>query len=114
MRSGNDHTNTSGLSIDSEQDAEAYRIRLAGELDLAGIERVDHELRRVEASDASRIVVDLGAVEFLDSSGASLLLDAGGRAAHSGKNLRLTGSPFPQVRRVLELTGVSKLLRFEP
>jgi anti-anti-sigma factor len=113
MENRDEQTPGSALSMDSERSAAAHRIRLVGELDLAAADRVDRELRRVEATDADKIVVELDGLQFLDSSGARVLVDAGGRSAASGSRLRLSESPFPQVRRLLELTRLRELLPFD-
>jgi anti-sigma B factor antagonist len=64
---------------------EAVRVAVRGELDILTVPRLDRALRRAE-SDADSIVLDLRELEFVDSSGAHLLLasdrrirDAGGR-----------------------------------
>ena len=71
---------------------------------------VDREMRRAEASDAPRIVLDLGELEFMDASGVRLLLQLSARSESNGNRLRIIGSRAPQVRRVLELTGAGDAL----
>lgn len=53
--------------------------------------------------------LDLSAVEFVDSSGLRVLIDAHQRLADAGGGLRLTGVSEP-VRRLLEISGVSEYL----
>jgi anti-sigma B factor antagonist len=64
-------------------------LRPRGELDLAGAEPLETELKRVEATDAAAIVVDLTGVEFMDCSGVRVLLDAHRRSREDGDRLRL-------------------------
>jgi anti-anti-sigma factor len=64
------------LSIDSRRDGSTHTISLCGELDLASVDDVQHELLRVERSDARRIVLDLSGLSFMDSSGVHLVAHA--------------------------------------
>ena len=102
--------NAPPFAVHSERTNGSRRIRLLGELDLSVIESVDREMRRAEASDAPRIVLDLGELEFMDASGVRLLLQLSVRSASNGNRLRIMGSRAPQVRRVLELTGADDAL----
>ncbi len=88
-------------------------IRVAGEMDLSVIGLVDREVERAEASDATRIVLDLDQLEFMDASGIRLLLNLNARSEGDGRRLRITPATAPQVQRVLELTGARELLPFE-
>jgi anti-sigma B factor antagonist len=91
---------------------ERILVGVEGEIDLAVIGLVDRELKRAEATDASRIVLDLDQVDFMDAAGVGLLLDVNARSESNGGRLRITGGS-PQVRRVLDLTGVGELLPIE-
>ena len=54
--------------------------RLRGEMDIANAADVEKELLRVEATDATTIVLDLAELSFIDSTGIRLLLMADGRS----------------------------------
>jgi anti-anti-sigma factor len=116
MTQGREQTLTLGerhFALRRERVNRGERIRVLGELDLSVIGFVDREMERAEASDASRIVLDLEQLEFLDAAGIRLLLHLNARSRDSGRRLRISGSGAPQVQRVLELTGVDQLLPFE-
>ena len=100
-----------GLRRERVNDRE--HVRVAGELDLSVIGLVDREMERAEATDAAKIVLDLDEVEFMDAAGIRLLLRLNARSEGDGRRLRIHGSGGPQVRRVLDLTGVGELLPFE-
>jgi anti-sigma B factor antagonist len=85
---------------------------MLGEMDLSVIGLADREMRRAEATDAERIVLDLDGLEFMDASGIRLLLNASKRSRSNGGRLRITRAASPQVQRVLELTGVGELLPY--
>jgi anti-anti-sigma factor len=88
------------------------RLHLLGELDLSVIGTVDREMRRAEAGDADRIVLDLGELEFLDASGIRLLLRLNARSESNGGRLRIARARAPQVQRVIEVTGAAQVLPF--
>jgi anti-anti-sigma factor len=101
------------FSLHRQRTDAGEHIRLVGEMDLSVIDQVDREMRRAEATDAARIVLDLGELEFLDAAGIRLLLSLDARSRRNGGRLRIREGPFPQVQRVLELTGVGDMLPFE-
>ena len=55
------------------------------------------------------VVLDLSGVEFVDSSGLRVLIDAHQRLADAGGGLRLVALSEP-VRRLLEISGVTGYL----
>ncbi|HVF77934.1 MAG TPA: STAS domain-containing protein [Solirubrobacteraceae bacterium] len=97
------------LALRSEREGEAHIIELIGELDLDGAPRLEEELRRVEDSDAEAIVVDLGRLEFIDSTGIRLLVMATERS-RPGRFSLLKGPK--QVHRVFEITDLAERLPF--
>jgi anti-anti-sigma factor len=96
----------------SERTGGDERVSLLGEMDLSVIGSVDREMRRAEAGDASRIVLDLEELEFLDASGIRLLLHLNARSKSNGGRLRITRARAPQVQRVIDMTGAADLLPF--
>ena len=55
-------------------------ISVSGELDLASSPTLEEELERVAESGAEVVVVDLRGLEFMDSTGLSVLVRAHQRA----------------------------------
>jgi anti-sigma B factor antagonist len=84
-------------------------ISVSGELDLASSPALEEELERVAKSDATVIVVDLAELEFMDSTGLSVLVRAHQRAEENGRRLGLVNGS-QQVQRLLTLTGVADRL----
>lgn len=84
-------------------------ITVSGELDLASSPALEEELERVAQSDAQLIVVDLRQLEFMDSTGLSVLVRAHQRAEENGRRLGLVNGS-QQVQRLLTLTGVADRL----
>lgn len=85
-------------------------VAVAGELDLASSPQLEGELDRVWGSEPQQLVIDLRRLEFMDSTGLSIIVGAHQRMAEHGRSLTLVkGSP--QVQRLLDLTGVAERLQ---
>jgi anti-sigma B factor antagonist len=100
------------LTIGVEHGDAATLVVLRGDLDLA----TAPELREclVEVIDESaRIVVDLEAVDFLDSAGLGILVGGLKRARSRGGELELVSSSR-EVLKPLELTGLDRVFTIHP
>lgn len=69
------------------------RVAVAGELDLVTVPELD-EMLRCAPDEAELIMLDLGAVEFMDSSGAHLLVTADRRMSQAGRRLVVSARPL--------------------
>ena len=83
-------------------------LALRGELDLASSPTLERELEPLTAS-APQTVLDLRELEFMDSTGLSVLVKAHQRAEEQGKRFGLVNGS-QQVQRLLTLTGVADRL----
>jgi anti-anti-sigma factor len=99
------------LTIDVEHDGESVVIRPVGELDISSTQPLDAELRKAVASDASEVILDLGGLTFIDSTGIRLLVFATAHSRQNGDRLRmLHGSEA--VERVFKRTALDRSLPF--
>ena len=89
------------------------RIGVSGDIDMAVANLLQQVLTEHLANGAVRVVVDLGDVSFLDSSGIRALLIAHQFANEHQRSLRVENPPS-MVRRVLEIGGVMNLLTGKP
>ncbi|MGN6663033.1 MAG: STAS domain-containing protein [Solirubrobacterales bacterium] len=97
------------LIVHQLADGERIRLALRGELDLANAKTLEASM--LEAFDSGReVVVDLGKLEFLDSTGISLLVAAMGRP--DAGRLSFLPSESGEVTRLLALTGLDARMRF--
>ena len=101
-----------GLVIQSERDQAGLVLALYGELDLASAPRLDQRLRDAQTSGAGRVMVDMSGLEFFDSAGLHVLLDAHRRLREGGQALHLRRGP-KAVQRLFELTQTMATFRFE-
>jgi anti-anti-sigma factor len=87
-------------------------VAIFGEIDLFTVGRVEDQLRQLhETHDLTGLVVDMGAVTFMDSTGLRLLVSLMRHAGEGGYRLRLV-RPAPTVHRVIEIAGLDSLLAF--
>jgi anti-anti-sigma factor len=85
-------------------------VRVTGEVDVAtcGLLR-DSLLRIVTGEDFRGLVVNLAGVRFMDSAGIGVLVGVWRRVAATTAHLALA-APAPQVQRVLDTAGLTKVL----
>jgi anti-sigma B factor antagonist len=99
------------LTIHSEPQDDARFVSLHGALDLANAKALEAEFIRIEATSVSRIVLDLSELDFIDSTGLTMIVKADRRAKNDGQVLRLL-RPSGQVGQALAVSGLDELLAF--
>lgn len=82
----------------------------AGRLDAASAPVLQGALAAALAEEETHLLVDLSAVEFLDSTGLGVLVGGLKAARKAGGDLRLA-SPSPPVARLLRLTTLDRVFR---
>jgi anti-sigma B factor antagonist len=82
-------------------------VRLGGELDLYNAAQVRSALDDACAEAPERIVVDLGEVEFIDSTALGVLIES--RTKLKNRDGFLLAAPGLETRRALEISGLDKL-----
>jgi anti-sigma B factor antagonist len=97
------------FNVETHDGTQAVVIGVTGELDLASSPALEQELERGAASKAEIVVVDLRKLEFMDSTGLSVLVRAHQRATENGQRFGVVKGP-QQVQRLLSLTGVADRL----
>ena len=98
------------LTIETRrQGDDSVVLALSGDFDLAAIEKFETILRGVEAEAPGAIVIDLGQLDFMDSSGLRALVLADRRARSAERRLAIIPGP-PTVRRVFEITQLDQEL----
>ena len=99
------------LMIASKRAGDKHVVAISGELDLVSAVQLDMELKRVEGTDAREIVVDLGSLEFIDSAGMQVFIQASARSRSRGDRLVIVRGP-DSVHRPFELCGLASRLPF--
>jgi anti-anti-sigma factor len=100
------------LVIRSQRAGDVHVVRLAGPLDKDSAPEFEAELKRVEATDARQIIVDLGGLTFIGSDGLKVFIHANARSRDDGNRLLLVrGSD--EVQSTFEVSGLLSRLPFE-
>jgi anti-sigma B factor antagonist len=94
------------IELQSRPVQDGIVIAVRGEIDLATAGVIERELIHVEKSH-DLVVLDLSETSFMDSTGIHMIVSASHRLRGHGARLVLVPGP-PQIRRLLELTGVAE------
>jgi anti-anti-sigma factor len=108
-RSVGSRTVQSHFRLEVRNEGRSTVIAVSGELDLASSPALQEELDRVAASDSQMLIIDLRELDFMDSTGLSVLVRAHQRIEEQGRRLAMVKGP-QQVQRLLSLTGVAERL----
>ncbi|HEX2054240.1 MAG TPA: STAS domain-containing protein [Actinomycetota bacterium] len=84
-------------------------IELIGDLDFHTARRLRETLIEFHSQGVNHVTLDLTELEFIDSSGLSVLVAGLKRLRSGGGDLTLR-SVSDQTRRVLEVSGLSRVL----
>ena len=101
--------NIAPLSIRNTVRAGRHTLALAGELDVDSANKLEEAVREVCASGTG-LVIDLRKVTFMDSTGLRVLIVAGTLCEEKGHELRII--PGEDIQRILEMTGLDRVLPF--
>jgi anti-anti-sigma factor len=88
------------------------RVALVGDLDDAGGKVARRRLAREVDLGNVNLTIDLDRVGALDSGGLAALIATLRRARDRGGDVRVRASR-PHIRRVMELTGLSRVFRLQ-
>jgi len=102
---------TMPLKIDARTEGEETAVlSLAGEVDVANAEQVRDAALKLMSGGIKHLVVDLNAMEYMDSTALGMLVGLQKRMKESGGEVAIAG-PKPQIRRLFEITGLTQVFR---
>jgi len=90
------------VQIEQRED-DVVVARLTGELDISVAERTGREIADAVPSSALGVVVDMSELEFMDSSGVSMLFSLARQVGSHRQQLRVVAPPGRPVSRVLQI-----------
>lgn len=103
----------SGMEMRENTDRQTLTLSFSGELDHHGVRDA---LRRIglaiDVALPCALILDLGGVTFMDSSGIALILRSQQKMRLNGGTALVRNVP-PQARRVLEAAGISRLVSIQ-
>lgn len=94
------------VSLSVDRAADWTVVEVEGEMDV----QVIPLLADLVGGDATRVVLDLHGVSFMDAQGLGSMVDTHRRALAAGGSVRLV-APSSSVRRLLALTGCDRMFR---
>jgi anti-sigma B factor antagonist len=103
--------NTLALAVHDEWDGGLATVTVHGEVDITTLGLLTDFLGSVADRRPRRVIIDLAAVDFIDSAGLHAIVSIW-HAVPAACPVVLR-SPHRQVRRMLELTGLSAVLAIE-
>ena len=96
------------FSIKVSADGDKAVVALQGELDMSGTDRAREAIEQAE-DNAKLVILDLSALDFIDSTGLEVILRAARRAQDNGGRL-VVRRPSSYVKRILEMTAIDQSL----
>ena len=96
------------LSLATRTVAEHTVLEVGGEVDVYTAPRLRERLVELIDAGSRHVVVDLGRVDFLDSTGLGVLVGALKRVRSNDGDLYLVCTQ-PRIRKVFEVTGLTKV-----
>jgi anti-sigma B factor antagonist len=98
------------FTVQLQPHSDAALIVVSGELDIASAPELEQALDQIRPELIKLVIVDLRELEFMDSTGLSIIVRAHQRLSELDCELTLIKGP-PQVQRLLDLTGVADRVR---
>ena len=91
----------------------ARLLSVSGEVDLSNVGTVTAAISGAIPSAASLVIVDLSETAYLDSTGLAMLFQIARQLGYTRQEFCLVVPPDSPIRRVLELTNLTRVIRVE-
>jgi anti-anti-sigma factor len=101
---------TDPFSISVTPDGDQVFVSPAGEIDMATVGALRTRMAELGEQGFARVVLDLRAVTFIDSSGLKLILDG---ISEKRSGFGVVAGPEP-VQRMFEILGITDVIPFVP
>lgn len=98
------------MNLTTTRDERFSTIRAEGRLTATSVPVLRAAIAGLVEDGDTRVVIDLSATEFIDSSGLGVLIGGLKTARQAGGDLRIAGAT-DAVRKVLSLTNLDRVLR---
>ncbi|GHH44169.1 STAS domain-containing protein [Streptomyces candidus] len=103
----------SALKITSRDAATGPVVEIAGDLDYDTAGRLREVCTDLALHSGQRLVIDLAALEFMDSTGITALIAARNHALAAGADIALAAVPDNTIR-ILRLVGLDQIFPMHP
>lgn len=106
-------SSTGDLQVTSRNEGDGVVVVPAGDIDLTGSPTLREELKRVSNTRPARVVVDLAAVPYMDSSGVATLVEAL-QIAKKNKGKLVLCNLQDRVRSIFEIARLETVFTIAP
>ena len=99
------------MSVEAKQlDTGVGVVTISGRLALGGeTERLDAAIKGMLQKDVKAFILDITALDYVDSSGIGMLVSCLTNAKKAGGELKLVGAN-PRIKRIFAMTGVDSIM----
>ena len=102
------------IQIEQLEGDDVVVARLTGELDISGADSIGQRIAEAVPSSARGVVVDMSDLDFIDSSGVSMLFALARRVGSRRQELRVVAPEGKPVARVLEIVEFDRAAPVHP
>jgi anti-anti-sigma factor len=96
------------ISVNIEERGDAVVVKLSGELDISVAVPTGRRIAEAVPNSARGVVVDMSGLDFMDSSGVSMLFSLAREVGSHRQQLHVVAPPGRPVSRVLEIVEFSR------
>lgn len=101
------------LPVDVDKRPGATILSPRGDVDMSRAPSFREQMRSAQAERPARLVIDMGSVEYMDSSGLATLVEAMRNARGAGVELVLCAL-HPRVQAIFEIARLHQFFRIVP
>jgi anti-anti-sigma factor len=106
-----DEESAYAFRVEIAPDRDVVRVSPVGELDIRTTGELTAEIQQLWRSGFTRVVLDLRAATFIDSTGLHAIIDEHAAATADGREFAIVPGP-PEVQRIFDVTGLEHRLPF--
>lgn len=96
----------SSLTFERDPREDVLVARLKGDIDTSSASTMRDQVVRAAHNQLLGIVLDISAVDYIDSTGVRLLVDLGRQLGERAQQLRLVIEPTSPTFRLLQIVGI--------
>ena len=86
-------------------------IEIEGDIDFSISQKLKEELLTIINKGKSKLIMDLGKVRYIDSSGLEVITSTQSKTNSAGGDVYLVCSD-PSIRKIFDITGLDEYIRF--
>jgi anti-sigma B factor antagonist len=97
------------FDLETETNGSSALVRIRGDFDLQVVDRVTEVLTGIESDEPDLLVIDLGRLTFMDSTGMGMIAAAHIRARDAGRRFAVVRPPAG-VRQAFDRTKLDEVI----